>query len=572
MRKYAIILLVLGLIGLMLTIKFFSQEQKLDQTVFLQTTESIRNLQTLDKNLRLLLNQSRFNSRFDHHHLRDTNFELSIEFDNLRFDALFEEIESSSKLSQTVTAFEQAFTSRDQLLEQYIIANTQITESLLAVNRVYHALQTNNQVKQQSALYASIAKIQSDLFNLTLGGGLSAQLELLEPEFEIPLSIAKQMAEHKAAVNQILEQYPVADALYQELLAINTDQLLNQIESDYADYHNSAIAGSNSLGVALLGYGVTLLLALIFFGYTIWKNYALLEQQVADRTEEIKNAYEELRESRELLIQNEKMASLGQMVAGVAHEINTPLGYVTSNVGSLKLNVSDLSELTSKLHALSAEFRADEPGSSSVLTLTEELVSIYNELEANELIDESQQLLDDGIFGLKEISKLVVSLKDFSRLDRQAIESIDIHNCLESSLTIASNPIKENEVSVVREFGALPKITCSPSKLNQLFLNIITNACQAMHEQAGDLTIRTRRNDDEIRIDFIDQGIGMDEQTQQKMFDPFFTSKEIGQGTGLGMSIAYKIIEAHQGRIEVSSILNQGTTISVILPVNTVLT
>lgn len=572
MKKYAIILLILGLIGLTLTIQFFNQDQKLDQTVFLQTTESIRKLQTLDKNLRLLLNQSRFNSRFDHHQLRDTNFELSIEFDNLRFDALFEEIENSSKLSQTVSAFEQAFTSRDELLERYIIANTQITQSLLAVNRVYHSLQTNNQIKQQSALYASIAKIQSDLFNLTLGGGLSGGLELLEPEFEIPLAISKQVAEHKAAVKQILEQYPVADALYQDLLAINTDQLLNQIESDYADYHNSAIAGSNALGVALLGYGVTLLLALIFFGYTIWKNYVLLEQQVADRTEEIKNAYEELRESRELLIQNEKMASLGQMVAGVAHEINTPLGYVTSNVGTLKLNVSDLGELTSKLHQLSAELSAGEPGSSSVSRLTAELVKIYTELEANELIDESQQLLDDGIFGLKEISKLVVSLKDFSRLDRQAVESIDIHNCLESSLTIASNPIKENDVSVVREFAELPKITCSPSKLNQLFLNIITNACQAMHQHAGDLTIKTSSDNDEIRIDFIDQGIGMDEHTQQKMFDPFFTSKDIGQGTGLGMSIAYKIIEAHKGRIEVSSILNQGTTVSVILPVNAVLT
>jgi signal transduction histidine kinase len=311
---------------------------------------------------------------------------------------------------------------------------------------------------------------------------------------------------------------------------------------------------------------------LIFFGYTIWKNYTLLEQQVADRTEEIKSAYEELRESRELLIQNEKMASLGQMVAGVAHEINTPLGYVTSNVDTLKLNLSDLGELTSKLHELSAESKADTPDPSLAATPIVELINIYTELEANELIDESQQLLDDGIFGLKEISKLVVSLKDFSRLDRQATESIDIHNCLESSLTIASNPIKENDVSVVREFGKLPKISCLPSKLNQLFLNIITNACQAMHQQAGDLTIRTSSDNGEIRIDFIDQGVGMDEQTQQKMFDPFFTSKEIGQGTGLGLSIAYKIIEAHKGRIEVSSILNEGTSIAVILPIDSVLT
>ena len=567
MKKYAIILLVLGLIGLALTIQFFTQDRKLDQTVFLQTTESIRNLQTLDKNLRLLLNQSRFNSRFDHHRLRDTNFELSREFDNLRFDALFEEIESSVKLSQTVTTFEQAFTSRGELLERYIAANTKITESLLIVSRVYRALQANSEVKQQSDLFAYIAIIQSDLFDLTLGEGLSGEVELVEPQFEMSHVIDEQMAEHRNAVTQIREQFPVTDAFYQELIAISTDRLLNQIESDYADYHNGAIAGSNSLGIALLGYGVTLLLALVLFGYKIWTNYALLEQQVADRTAEIKSAYEELRESREQLIQNEKMASLGQMVAGVAHEINTPLGYVTSNVDSLKLNLADLTAVTAKLNVLSAEYQANGRDPALLSEQIGDLLATDEELESNELIEESQQLLDDGIFGLTEISRLVMSLKDFARLDRQAIECVDIHDCLESSLTIASNPIKENEVNIVRNFGELPTISCSPSKLNQLFLNIITNACQAMQGRAGDLTISTSSDDDAITVSFSDQGVGMDEQTQQQMFDPFFTSKEIGHGTGLGMSIAYKIIEAHNGRIDVSSILNEGTTVSVILPV-----
>ena len=163
MRNYAIILLVLLAIGLTLTVQFFTQDKKLDQTVYLSTTESIRNLQTLDENLRLLLNQSRFNSRFDHHQLRDTNFELSREFDNLRFDALFEEIESSAKLSQTVTAFETAFNTRDELLEQYITANTQITESLLVVNRTSRVLQNNQQIIQQHDLFSAIATIQSCL-------------------------------------------------------------------------------------------------------------------------------------------------------------------------------------------------------------------------------------------------------------------------------------------------------------------------------------------------------------------------------------------------------------------------
>ena len=191
----------------------------------------------------------------------------------------------------------------------------------------------------------------------------------------------------------------------------------------------------------------------------------------------------------------------------------------------------------------------------------------YKTLEAPELLDESTQLLNDGSYGLSEISKLVSSLKDFARLDRKNSEQIDLHNCIESSLTIASNHIRENNVNVVRDFSEIPKLTCFPSKLNQLFLNIITNACQAIGKDGGDLTVKTQALDDKIRIDFIDQGIGMDEETKQKMFDPFFTSKDIGVGTGLGMSIAYKIVEAHKGTLEVESQLNEGTTLSVILPI-----
>ncbi|RBP52874.1 ATP-binding protein [Arenicella xantha] len=568
MRKYIIILLGLGLIGIGLTVYFLTQEKKLDQTVYLQTTESIRNLQTLDKNLRLLLNQSRFNSQFDHHRLRDVNLELSAEFDNLRFEALFEEIESSQQLSETVTAFERAFTNRNELLEQYISANTQIIKNLLRVNTTAPVLMSNAELKEQSDLYDSIINAQSQLFSLTLGSGMIGELSLTEenPTQELLLATGRSLQRYRAAVLGIAELYPMADAQYQQLTSIETGDLLNQIESDYAAYHNDAIKSSNLLRNALVAYALLSLLVLVFFAYKIWRNYESLEHQVAERTEEIKKAYEELRESQQQLIQSEKMASLGQMVAGVAHEINTPLGYVTSNAGSLKLNLSELNTLLNKLHDLANDYTAQDQSAETIAAKLEELIEEERELEANELIEESQQLLNDGMFGLSEISKLVQSLKNFARLDRQSTENIDIHDCLDSSLTIASNPIKENDVTVVREFGTLPTIECAPSKLNQLFLNIITNACQAMHERQGSLTVRTEVENQEIRIDFIDQGGGMDEATQQKMFDPFFTTKDIGEGTGMGMSIAYKIIEEHNGRIEVSSQLNQGTTVSVFLP------
>lgn len=568
MKKYAIILLVLLVIGIGLSIVLFTQEKKLDQTVFLQTTESIRNLQTLDKNLRLLLTQSRYNSKFDHEQLTELNYQISEEFDNLRFDALFEEIEGSPELSEAIDAFEKRFVTREEQLENYIEENTQIAKDLLAANSSTLVLQQDEKVQSQASLITSLTSNKSAMFAFVLGEDLDQELSIVAPDFEPSAELSQTLSEYQQAITSIQQRQIGTQELYKQLSLLDTGNLLDMIEDRYVSYHNQAIGGSNAFRNALIGYGLALLTALIFFAYQIRKNYLSLEQQVADRTAEIETAYQDLQESQEQLVQSEKMASLGQMVAGVAHEINTPLGYVTSNLDTLKFNIDDLSSVMSDIKALMDEVQAPKRDNRKI---TEKLVSTlrqYKKVDAPELVDESVQLLSDGSYGLSEITKLVTSLKDFARLDRQSTEQIDIHDCLESSITIASNHIRENNVTVKKQFSDIPKIACYPSKLNQLFLNIISNACQAMRDMNGDLTIKTAHMNDEIQIQFIDQGVGMDEETRQKMFDPFYTSKEIGEGTGLGMSIAYKIIEAHNGRIDVESEPGHGTVISVSLPVS----
>jgi len=568
MKKYAIILLVLIVIGIALSVQLFTQKEKLDQTVFLQTTESIRNLQTLDKNLRLLLNQSRFNTAFDHEQLSELNYQISEEFDNLRFDALFEEIEGSPELSEAVSAFENKFASREETLDGYIEGNTNLSQSLVTIQELTGTLEQNDQIRTQSEFLKSLAANKTGLFDLTLGTELTKPLSVIQPDIDQQSPIAKDVERYHGAVSTIGELHLATLKQYDDLNQLDTGELLDSIEDRYTAYHNQAIGGSNTLRNGLIAYGLALLIALFFFGYQIRRSFLSLEGQVADRTAEIKTAYEDLQESQEQLIQSEKMASLGQMVAGVAHEINTPLGYVNSNIGTLKLNLKDLSEVLKNIDTLKSAVQTPKRDN---LVITKKLVKTlksYQQLDAPELMDESTQLLEDGSYGLSEISKLVSSLKDFARLDRQSTEQIDIHDCLESSLTIASNHIKDNNVNVVREFNELPKIACFPSKLNQLFLNIITNACQAMQDNGGTLLVRSEQKDGKIHLLFEDEGIGMDEETQQKMFDPFFTSKEIGQGTGLGMSIAYKIIEAHKGRIGVASQPGKGTRLTVILPIN----
>lgn len=570
MKKYALILLALILFGVGLTIVFFTQDEKLDQTVFLQTTESIRNLQSLDKNLLLELNKSRFNPQFDNEELAELNYQLSEEFDNFRYEALFEEIEKTPDLVNAISAFEDQFNAREEILNEYIDGNIEVSNSLISINVLAAFLQTQEDLSKETELLNAIDLNNTRLFGLALGSSVQKGLSQVEPDIDFTEESTESLDKYNNAINALRKELPITALRFSELNQLSTGPLLDDIEKHYGAYQNKAIEGSNRLRNGLIAYGVLLLGALLFFGVQIRKNFANLEQEVADRTIEIKTAYDDLQESQEQLIQSEKMASLGQMVAGVAHEINTPLGYVSSNIETLNYNLSDLSKIMVDLETLMKSIQKPKRDNREVTQNLLATLKSYRKVEAPELMEESNQLLADGAYGLSEIAKLVSSLKDFARLDRKNCEQINVHECIDSSVTIASNHIRENNVTVKKDYSNLPQISCFPSKLNQLFLNIITNACQAMTKQGGELNISTSRIGNEIRIDFTDQGIGMNDETQQKMFDPFYTSKEIGVGTGLGLSISYKIIEAHSGRIEVESTVDKGTTMSVFLPIDMV--
>ena len=254
-----------------------------------------------------------------------------------------------------------------------------------------------------------------------------------------------------------------------------------------------------------------------------------LEGIVAERTRDLSTALEDLRLQQAQLIQSEKMASLGQMVAGVAHEINTPLGYANSNV-----------------------------------SIVRELVSSMEDVIDEESRGEFDMLLGDAQYGLEQIAELVMSLKNFSRVDRSQTELFDLNEGIETSLKICQNQIKDLDIQ--RDFGELPDISCAPSQLNQVFLNLINNAAQAM-DGKGTLTLSTAVDGDNAVVRVRDSGCGMDAETAAHIFEPFFTTKPVGEGTGLGLSIVFRIIEDHGGRISVESEPGVGTEFVVSLPI-----
>jgi signal transduction histidine kinase len=291
---------------------------------------------------------------------------------------------------------------------------------------------------------------------------------------------------------------------------------------------------------------------------------ATLEQKVKERTQELSVALEELKASQAQLVQSKKMASLGQMVAGVAHEINTPLGYIKSNVEMTKDLFTETEDLVSiydsLIHLLMSEDVGEEELNSQLAVVTE----LSNEFRNNETFHETKELLKDIIYGLDQISELVVNLKDFSRLDQARVADINLNECLDSVLVIGHNVIG-NKVQIEKQYTNIPMIQCSPSHINQVFLNIVTNAAQAM-DKTGTIYLRTRADDENVYIEIEDTGKGIPEDVIAKIFDPFFTTKPIGEGTGLGLSICYQIIEQHNGEIKVASEVGKGTTFTISLP------
>ena len=282
--------------------------------------------------------------------------------------------------------------------------------------------------------------------------------------------------------------------------------------------------------------------------------HAALEHEKEEQRALIKK----LEEAHNQLLQSEKLASIGQLAAGVAHEINNPIGFVNSNLGVLKKYVSNLLQIIdlyeSGRHFLAAD--AVLQGRIEQACATADLEFLRNDIET---------LISESIEGATRVRRIVQDLRDFSRVDSAEWQSADLHAGLESTLNVVWNEIKF-KADVVREFGTLPPVECRLSQVNQVFMNLLVNAAQAIPEH-GTITLRSGCVGDKAWISISDTGQGVPQELMTRIFDPFFTTKPVGKGTGLGLSVSYRIIAKHGGHIDVQSEPGQGATFTVWLPV-----
>jgi signal transduction histidine kinase len=266
---------------------------------------------------------------------------------------------------------------------------------------------------------------------------------------------------------------------------------------------------------------------------------ANLEAIIRERTAQLESANQELGATlRELqaaesqLVHSEKMASLGRLVAGVAHEINNPVSFIANSVSPLKKRLAKAAEAPPEAAA--------------------------------RLLAEAGEIVDILATGAARAAAIVKDLRSFSRLDEATRKAVDLHEGLEVSLRLLEHRWR-GHITVARDYGTLPPVDCDPGQINQVFVNILANACDALGDR-GTLALRTRADGDTVRVEIRDDGPGIPPDVRARIFDPFFTTKDVGAGTGLGLSISHGIIAAHGGRIEVESAPGQGATFTIVLP------
>ncbi len=495
-----------------------------------------------------------------------------------------------ARIENSLERFTQAVSQAGNLTKELIADQTAYGESVAKVR-------DKGPLAVQRMRELGLQRSAADVFQLVVGsldfatsGSSDREYELnrllvtLARDQRIDANMPRELSELGAAAEIIISKRAGIEGRLSQLAITPVTSSAGELEKAVQDTYQSAVNRVERAGWLLAVYALLLLAAVGFVGYRLKDSYKTindknaelavlnesLERRVSERTRELEDALADLKESQAQLVQAEKMSSLGQLVAGISHEINTPLLYLANNTTMIRERLEEVQSFVRRSIAIysmqPSSFDKREDYQQTLARALAELKNLALSRELDADLEDALGLLGDCDDGLKDLTEIAQSLKDFSRLDRAPVGSFNVHQGIDKTLLIAKNLLK-HKVTVTKDYGDIPAIVCSPSQINQVFLNLLSNAAQAI-EESGEIHISTQLcAEGRVAIRFADTGSGIPTEIFEKIRDPFFTTKSPGSGTGLGLSIVDDIIRKHGGELLIDSEVGKGSVFTVVLPI-----
>lgn len=290
------------------------------------------------------------------------------------------------------------------------------------------------------------------------------------------------------------------------------------------------------------------------------------EKALSNSKQHLESTLKALKETQAKMIQSEKMASIGRLAAGVAHEINNPIGFIKSNLGTIDDYRNDLGQLIDHFVLFLEKIKKSMPLDNDTLRqMITPIEKRMDQLDIAYILEDLPHVIIESKEGVERVARIVQDLKKFSHTGEDQMSCSDINEGIESTLNVAWNELKYKAI-VTKRLAPIPLVRCNIQKINQVIMNLLVNAAQAIEEK-GEIVIETRQVGDWVEISIRDDGCGIADEHVKQIFDPFFTTKPVGKGTGLGLNVSYNIIQSHGGAIQVDSVVGKGTTFTIQLPI-----